>query len=119
MTLNCDIAMDLVDIYSSGGASDETKASVEEHLKTCKSCREFYNDYKSIELCKKANKEPKHFRAEAVGVDEALISQSLSRLSKRLKARQLITTACAVTTALFGIGALLYDLISDYNKSKR
>ncbi|WP_313529999.1 zf-HC2 domain-containing protein [Anaerotignum sp.] len=45
MSLNCDIVMDLVALYHDGEASKTSEAAVKEHLKGCKSCREFYRQY--------------------------------------------------------------------------
>ena len=119
MKLTCGIAMDLVDIYTNGGASPITQSAVEEHLKTCPACREYYNDYKAIGICKKAEKDTPHFRIEASGVDEAFINESVSRISKRLRPRRTVSTVCGIATALIGVSALLYDLINDYKKSSK
>lgn len=119
MKITCDLAMDLVDIYSSGAASADTKNAVDEHLKTCRSCREFYKDYRSDMKKKKIEKQTPNLRFEANGVDEEVISRTLSSLSKRLRKRQVLTTTIAAATAVFGLAAFLYDLISDYRKGKR
>lgn len=118
MKINCDIAMDLVDIYTSGASSDETQAAVEEHLKTCRSCRDFYSGYKADIGSKKHQKATPNLRFEASGVDEELITRSLSRLSKRLRTRQVITTTCAAIAAVLGLAAVLYDLINEYRRSE-
>ena len=45
MSLNCDIVKDLVALYHDGEASEASAAAVKEHLKECKSCREYYKEY--------------------------------------------------------------------------
>ena len=118
MKLTCDLAMDLVDIYTSGAASADTKSSVDEHLKTCRECRDFYRDYRSGMKIGKTKKQTPSFRIEASGVDEELISRTLTKLSKRLHKRRILTTAISVAAAVFGLAALLYDLITDYKKGR-
>ena len=93
MSVTCDIARDLADVYESGKASDETKKAVEKHLNNCSECSEYYAYRREL-------KTP-HLRIETSGADEELISKNLQRLSKRLKTRQIIGTVCAVVTAVF------------------
>ena len=45
MSLNCDIVKDLVALYHDGVASEASEREVKDHLKECKSCREYYKQY--------------------------------------------------------------------------
>ncbi|MCB6202996.1 zf-HC2 domain-containing protein [Extibacter muris] len=40
--LHCDLIKDLLPLYTDDVCSEQTKVSVEEHLRTCESCREMY-----------------------------------------------------------------------------
>ncbi|KXL51877.1 hypothetical protein CLNEO_27350 [Anaerotignum neopropionicum] len=46
MSLKCDIVKDLVALYHDGLASEVSEAAVEDHLKGCKSCRDYYKQYR-------------------------------------------------------------------------
>ena len=48
MKLSCEIVRDLVGVCTDCAASDETKASVQEHLADCPACARYYVDYKRI-----------------------------------------------------------------------
>ena len=43
--LDHDIVQDLLPLYHDGVCSDESRAAVEEHLKTCEDCRRRPNGY--------------------------------------------------------------------------
>ena len=43
MNIPCSIVKDLLPLYHDSVCSDETKRAVEEHLKTCPSCRSEYD----------------------------------------------------------------------------
>ncbi|MDD4843531.1 MAG: zf-HC2 domain-containing protein [Anaerotignum sp.] len=46
MSLNCDIVKDLVALYHDGLASEASETAVKAHLKECKSCRDYYKQYR-------------------------------------------------------------------------
>lgn len=88
MVISCDIAMDLVELYTCGAASDGTAQAVKAHLKTCPECRRFYDGYKkSSEV--DMNQSPKL----AIGVDvpEDKIAESVKTLSKRLRKKRVFS----------------------------
>ena len=116
MKISCDVAKDMADVYTSGQASGDTNAALAEHLKTCSTCREYFKNYKSG--YGKFEKRTPNFRIEASGIDEQLLTRNLSKLSKRLRTRQMVGTVCAVVTAIFGLSVLLYEVINDYKKQK-
>ena len=40
--MNCDMIKDLIPLYSEGLCSEESRKAIEEHIKTCESCRLLY-----------------------------------------------------------------------------
>ncbi len=48
MSLNCDIVKDLVALYHDGLASEASETAVKAHLKECKSCRDYYKQYRLL-----------------------------------------------------------------------
>ncbi|MBQ2151864.1 MAG: zf-HC2 domain-containing protein, partial [Clostridia bacterium] len=45
MKITCNLAMDLVDVYTNSVASEETVNIVKEHLRECPACRKYYSEY--------------------------------------------------------------------------
>lgn len=45
MSLSCSNVQDYVTLYKDGVLSDETSAEVEEHLKNCRECKNYYREY--------------------------------------------------------------------------
>lgn len=43
--ISCDVVLDLVAIYKDGYASDDTRALVRSHLRSCPECRRLYAEY--------------------------------------------------------------------------
>jgi len=41
MNMKCEVIRDLLPLYVDGVASEESRALIEEHLKTCEGCREY------------------------------------------------------------------------------
>ena len=111
MNMTCNIVRDLAQLYESGKASQDTEKAVNKHLDGCVSCRRYYNKRHEI---RKPN-----FRLETCGAEEELIARNLRLLSKRLERRQTVRNICAAVTAVFGLSALLFDLINDYNKKNK
>lgn len=101
MEITCDIAMDLVDIYTNGAASENTENSVREHLKTCKECRSFYAGYKkSLE----DEKTEKYIKIETTPyIADEILNESLKKLSKRLRTRRIISNTVGIITVIIGV----------------
>lgn len=111
MEITCDIAMDLVDIYTSGVASGDTKAAVKEHLKTCRDCREFYDGYKKS---LKTEHKPSQVKAEmSPGLSEELLSESMRKLSKRLRTRRIVRNVTSIAAVIVSIALFVRELTSD------
>ena len=122
MEITCDIAMDLVDIYSSSMASSDTVKAVREHLRTCRSCRDFYSEYKAnlAEEKKKEEKNNRTFRTESSPyVSEEIISESVKRLSKKLRTRRIVSNVVSIFSVIVGFIVLakdIFDLIDEKDK---
>lgn len=111
MEITCDIAMDLVDIYVSGGASEDTKESVREHLKTCRECRCFYDEYRKSIINERKEKRNKVIKLETSPcLSEELLSESARKLSKRLRRRRIIIDVVSIISVLVGVASLLWDI---------
>lgn len=114
MEITCDIAMDLVELYTSGVASDDSKEAVKNHLKSCKECRRFYEGYK------KSVKEPERcikFEASPDAADE-ILSKSVSKISKRLRRRRIAKSITNGVMLMLGAAALV-KVIADIIDRKR
>ena len=48
--MNCSIIKDLMVLYASGECSEESKAAIQEHIKTCPACREIWETMESGSL---------------------------------------------------------------------
>ncbi len=108
MNISCELIKDLAQPYFGGRVSEKTAKLIEGHLEECDECRYFYSGRRSV-------KTP-HFKVEFSEPEEEQIALNLSRLSKRLQIRRTIGTVLAVITAVLGLSALLYDLISEHKK---
>ena len=113
MEITCDIAMDLVELYTCGVASEDSCEAVKHHLKTCKECRHFYEGYKRS--VKEEKKHPSnHIKVEASPeTTDELLTESLNKLSRRLRKRKifsrvsniafLITCVAVIVTGIFSL----------------
>ena len=112
MKMSCEMAMDLADVYFSGNASEDTKNAVKEHLAECSECRKFYDGYsKGEEKCHKVLVEA------CPDLEDELISDSMDKISKRLRRRKIISDSvkifCLVVTIVVGIASLVFDIMND------
>lgn len=55
MSSECDVIMDLAGIYFDKTAAYETNAYINEHLKKCENCRNFYKQFSKLKRHKKIN----------------------------------------------------------------
>lgn len=77
MEKTCEIIKDLLPLYIDGVCSEDSKRAVEEHLKTCESCREELEGYKG--------------EITAVDGQEEEVIKRISSRWKRTKTRALLT----------------------------
>ena len=104
MEITCDIAKDLVDICTSGAASGNTQTAVREHLKTCKDCRSFYDSYKkSLEGGSDDDKIKRIEYETSPYLADEILSESIKKLSKRLRKRRAVSNAIGIATIVIGI----------------
>lgn len=84
MNLPCDIVGDMLVLYEDDALSDESRAAVDEHLKTCTSCREH------LESIRREREEARHFdEMEKKSRDYQM------RVKKKIK-KIVITTVCVL-----------------------
>lgn len=97
MSLNCEIVMDLVALYHDGEASKGSEAAVKEHLKRCKSCREFYKQYGDSAPA------PQNFNF--------LSSGNYGELAKQMRIRRLWTLVAVLSYVSASLCALIMLLM--------
>ena len=81
--MNCEIVRDLLPLYADGLCSEESRKAMEEHLKTCRECRELLAQVQ--ETAKTAPVDAEAPAAEATGEGDVL--RDISREWKRQKRR--------------------------------
>lgn len=113
MEITCDIAMDLVDIYTSGAASDDTENAVKEHLKTCKECRSFYDGYKkNLDVDGDKNK---YIKVETSPyIADEILSESIKKLTKRLKTRRIISNTVGIISIVMAVVFTISESIAAF-----
>ena len=83
----CDVIRDLLPLYAAGGASDSSKALVEEHLAVCPACKKALEELRAPEtIPKQAGMEP------------------LRAIRRRLRRRRILTALLA--------GAIVFALLT-------
>lgn len=96
MEKTCDIIKDLLPLYIDGVCSEDSKRLVEEHIKTCESCK----------------RELESYRGEILAVDneEEEIIKKFSSRWKKSKRKSLLTGILAMAVVIIvGIATLLYS----------
>lgn len=78
LKLSCAVVQDLAALYTDGGASEPTAQAVAAHLKTCKTCSEYYKEYKKSG----ANREQAPEQPASMATPTA---ESYARLARRLR----------------------------------
>ncbi len=111
MEITCDIVMDLVDVYTNGVASEDTKNAVKEHLKTCKDCRRYYDEYKKSLESEQKNKV--FVTEKSPGLNDEIISESMYKLSKRLRKRRNIRNITSGIAIVVSLVVLLKELLGE------
>lgn len=91
MNLTCDIVKDLSELYKNNEVSDDSGAKIEEHLKDCKSCREYYKTDGASKKSKKCLQ------------NDVASDCDYTTISKRLQRRRIISII--VTSAVVGVAA--------------
>lgn len=105
MEITCDIAMDLVDIYTSGAASEDTENAVREHLKKCKECSSFFDGYKkNLDEDKKNEEKNNYIRVETSPyIADEILSESIKKLTKRIKTRRIISNTVGIISIVMAV----------------
>lgn len=60
--MNCDVVKDLIPLYIDGCCSDESKIIVEEHIKSCNTCKKLLEDMNAPSNVITTLEAPKYFR---------------------------------------------------------
>ncbi len=107
MNMSCDIVMDLVGLYHDGSASPASVSAVEEHLKECPSCRQFYRHYRT--MLKQRQREE-----EAAGRKAG----DFSALASRLRKRRTLIAACLAVYSCAVAAVLVFGLLQENKKTK-
>jgi len=107
MNTSCDIVMDLVGLYYDGTASPASVVAVEEHLKGCPSCRQFYRHYRTMMKHRQ--------RAEEAAGKKA---GDFSVLATRLRKRRMLIAACLGAYSCAVAAVLVYSLLQEREKTK-
>jgi hypothetical protein len=97
--MNCKTIRDLLPLYHDEVASEESRALVEEHLKTCAECRKVLEDIQ--ENVSIINVE---------GMEQSMIS-GLKVLKKKLSRRTISKIAISVICAVAVVSALIYGAL--------
>lgn len=77
MIVDCNIIKDLIPLYKEGISSKESKELVEEHIKTCKSCRDYYQSLDDDEV---TNNQPLEFIRQNINKDKKNHSRMIGSL---------------------------------------
>ncbi len=105
MNTSCDIVMDLAGLYYDGTASPGSVSAVEEHLKGCPGCRQFYRHYRT--MMKQVQ------RAEEAAGKKA---GDFSALASRLRRRRALVAACLAAYSCAVAAVLVYGLLQERDK---
>lgn len=88
--ISCDVVLDLVAIYKDGYASDDTRALVRSHLRTCPACRRLYAEYRVSQ----------DVRASIPNMPQTA-DQGYTALAKQMRSQHILSNA-----AMIGVMAL-------------
>lgn len=119
MEITCDIAMDLVELYTCGAASEDSCEAVKNHLKTCKECRSFYEGYKKS--IKEEEKHPKSYvriETEPETTDE-LLTESVRKLSKRLRKRKIVSRVSNIIFLIICAAVVITGIFSLFDDKEK
>lgn len=95
MSLRCDNVRDFVSVYYDGAVSENTEQDIKEHLHKCKSCREFYRDYKKVmEQSRKSR-------------GDQVFSKNFSALARRMKKHENIKITAVAGSLLAAVSTTL------------
>lgn len=92
MKYDCEVIRDLLPIYKDGVANKKSNEVIEEHLKECKVCEEYYNDFNKPEIT----------LPEAMGIENQSVVNYGRRITKKRKL-VCITVASVIAVLLFAI----------------
>ena len=116
MKITCNLAMDLVDVYTNCVASDETVNIVKEHLRECPACRKYYSEYKK-ELSAIKNDKPV-FKAEfSPNLPEELLTGGIERLAKRLRMRRIARNITNAAVFVSAVALILKEFLYKKNQN--
>ena len=94
--ITCGIAEDLLPLYIDGCCSKDSRQAVEEHMKTCKKCREEYHRVQNT--LPTIATEATEIRTEKIALS----------LSKRIRKRKLVATVLTAILGLFVVILLFF-----------
>lgn len=108
MEISCDIAMDLVELYTSDTAGPDSTSAVKSHLRHCSECRRYYEGYR-----KSLKKERDIFASDIPDIDpsEKELSENVKKLSKRIRKRRILSRVTNSTLLGFGSITLILGII--------
>ncbi len=99
MNLTCDIVMDLVAVYKDKVASPDSVKAIEAHLKECRSCRQYYKSYDTIN----------NIRVSTAPPPEDYY-QGMTALSAKLRKKHIISNATIGAMVALTLSAMVFSL---------
>lgn len=99
MNLTCDIVIDLVALYKDKVASEGSVKAIEAHLKECRSCRQYYKTYDSINDIRIAPATPPED-----------YYQGITALSAKLRKKHIISNTTIGAIAALSLSVMAFSL---------
>ena len=96
--MNCSIIKDLMVLYASGECSDESKAAILEHIKTCPGCREIWETIETGEL--------EHAVEEEKETEFQQVTKAIKKRNWRKIMKRTVVCTVALGVVLFAIGIM-------------
>ena len=94
----CPLVLDLLPLYLDGVCSPETTVIIEEHLKTCDSCREAHEQFRQIGMALDRLEPPKD--------DDTRLEASLKAVKRKISRRTRIVVTCAALVVAILLGTV-------------
>ena len=103
MSINCNVAQDLIVLFQENTVSEETRQEIRNHLKVCRDCRRVYSEYAHL------NQEEFHAEPDTENMPELHYGELAARIRRRKRFKH--SVVAGAFAACIGITVLVTKAI--------